>query len=100
RRARKTHELPAPDKLAAARALVGYKNIRIDAKLHTVELLKRGMQLDLGGIAKGYAADEALAILARHGIDRALVSASGDIAVSGPPPDAKGWKIGIAPLQN
>jgi thiamine biosynthesis lipoprotein len=100
RRARKIHELPAPDKLAAARALIGYKNIRLNIELHTVELLKPEMQLDLGGIAKGYAADEALAVLAKHGIDRALVAASGDIAVSGPPPDAKGWKIGVAPLQD
>jgi thiamine biosynthesis lipoprotein len=100
RRARKTHEMPDRDRLAAARALVGYQNIRLDAKNQTVELLKAGMQLDLGGIAKGYAADEALIALEKKGIDRALVAASGDIAVSGPPPDAKGWKIGIAPLED
>jgi thiamine biosynthesis lipoprotein len=56
------------------------------------------MQLDLGGIAKGYAADEALAVLKKHGLDRALVAAGGDIAVSGPPPGADGWKIAIARL--
>jgi len=100
RRARKTHEMPDRDKLAAARALVGYQNIRLDPKNQTVELLKPGMQLDLGGIAKGYAADEALVVLKKQGIERALVAASGDIAVSGPPPGAKGWKIGIAPLED
>ena len=57
------------------------------------------MQLDLGGIAKGYAADEGIAVLKKHGITRALVAAGGDIAVSGPPPDADGWKIAIAPLK-
>jgi thiamine biosynthesis lipoprotein len=57
------------------------------------------MQLDLGGIAKGYAADEAIALLKKHGIDRALVAAGGDIAVSGPPPAADGWTIAIAPLE-
>src|SRR5207244_13517945 len=66
----------------------------------TVELLKAGMQLDLGGIAKGYAADEALRILEQHGITRALAAAGGDIAVSGPPPDAEGWTVGIAPLED
>ena len=45
-----------------------------------------GMQLDLGGIAKGYAADEALKVLTKHGITRALVAAGGDIAVRTPPP--------------
>src|SRR5262249_45347302 len=59
-----------------------------------------GMQLDLGGIAKGYAADQALTTLKKDGITRALVAAGGDIAVSGPPPDAEGWTIGIAPLED
>ncbi len=71
----------------------------LDEKAHTVQLLKAGMQLDLGGIAKGYAADEGLAVLKKHGVMHALVAAGGDIAVSGPPPDADGWKIAIAPLQ-
>ncbi|HEY7314915.1 MAG TPA: FAD:protein FMN transferase [Gemmataceae bacterium] len=98
RKARKLKKLPDPEKLAAARALVGWQNVRLDEKKRTVQLLKRGMQLDLGGIAKGYAADEALAVLKTHGIDRALVAAGGDIAVSGPPPGAEGWKIAIARL--
>ena len=44
------------------------------------------MRLDLGGIAVGYAIDEALAVLAQHGITRALVDGSGDIVVGDPPP--------------
>jgi thiamine biosynthesis lipoprotein len=98
RRARRTRQLPDVEKLAQARALVGWRNIRLDAGERTVQLLKPGMLLDLGGIAKGYAADEALAVLAKHGLTRALVAAGGDIAVSDPPPDAAGWKIAIAPL--
>jgi thiamine biosynthesis lipoprotein len=100
RRARRTQQLPDPDKLAQARALVGYKNVRLDARAHTVQLLKPGMLLDLGGIAKGYAADEALAVLAKHGVTRALVAAGGDIAVSAAPPGEAGWKVAIAPLPN
>src|SRR5205807_2426091 len=86
RRARRTQKLPDRDQLAQALARVGYKNVRLDARARTVQLLKPGMQLDLGGIAKGYAADEALKALKKHGVTRALVAAGGDVAMSGPPP--------------
>jgi len=98
--ARKTRQLPAPDKLKAALDLVCYQNVNLDPKEQTVQLLKPGMQLDLGGIAKGYAADEALKVLEKHGVKSALVAAGGDIAVSAAPPDTKGWTVGIAPLEN
>ena len=62
---------------------------------HTVTLDQAGMQLDLGAIGKGYAADEALAVLARLGIGRALVAMSGDLAFGDPPPGRPGWKLGI-----
>jgi thiamine biosynthesis lipoprotein len=100
RKARRTQQLPDAGQLARARALVGYDKVRLDEAKHTVTLLKAGMQLDLGGIAKGYAADEALAVLKKHGITRALVAAGGDIAVSGPPPDSPGWTVGIGPLED
>ena len=51
------------------------------------------MRLDVGVIAKGYAADEALAVLRKFGISRALVAASGDLSLGDPPPDAKGWRV-------
>jgi thiamine biosynthesis lipoprotein len=98
RRARRTQKLPDRDRLAQALALVGYKNVSLDARAQTVQLLKPGMQLDLGGIAKGYAADEALKALKKHGVTRALVAAGGDIAVSGPPPAAEGWSVAVAQL--
>ena len=53
------------------------------------------MHLNLGGIAKGWAVDEALEILRAHGIRRALCAASGDIAISGAPPNKKGWLVGV-----
>jgi FAD:protein FMN transferase len=98
RLSRRSQRLPDPEKLSAARDLVGWKNVKLDAKGQTVQLLKAGMQLDLGGIAKGYAGDEAIAVLKNHGIDRALVAGGGDIVASGPPPGADGWTIAIAPL--
>jgi thiamine biosynthesis lipoprotein len=95
RRARRTQKMPDKEQLAKALELVGYEKVKLDPKKKTVQLAKEGMQLDLGGIAKGYAADEAIAVLKKHGLTRALVAAGGDIAVSGPPPDADGWKIEI-----
>jgi thiamine biosynthesis lipoprotein ApbE len=53
------------------------------------------MQLDSGGIAKGYAADEALAALTSLGIKSALVALSGDIAIGSPPPGRSGWRIRV-----
>jgi thiamine biosynthesis lipoprotein len=100
RRARRTHELPDPARLKEALALVGYAKVRLDPQQRTVQLLRPGMRLDLGGIGKGFAADKALAVLKQHGIDRALVAAGGDIAVSGPPPGTEGWVVGLAPLEN
>ena len=98
RLARTDRELPDQDVLKAALKRVGYKNLELDPKTKTVDLKVAGMLLDLGGIAKGYAADESLKSIARHGITSALVAASGDIAVSGPPPGKPGWRIDIAPL--
>jgi thiamine biosynthesis lipoprotein len=100
RRARRTRQLPDRDELARALKLVGYENIRLDPSKKTVQLLIEGMLLDLGGIAKGYAADAALEVLRQHGIRRALVAAGGDIRTGDPPPDAKGWKVGVAQLKN
>jgi thiamine biosynthesis lipoprotein len=100
RASRKSKKLPSPEELARARALVGPGLMKLDATKRTVQLARDGMVLDLGGIAKGYAADAGLAVLKRHGVDRALVAASGDIAVSGPPPDADGWTIAIRPLES
>ena len=98
RRARRQHQLPDAERLARARELVGYQLVRLDDKHRTVQLLKPGMQLDLGGIAKGYAADEATGVLKRRGVTRSLVAASGDIVVTSPPPGEPGWTIGVAPL--
>ena len=99
RRARRREELPPANILDEYRQLVGYRLVRLDPKSRTVELLKSGMRLDLGGIAKGYAIDEALAVLRKHGITRTLVDAGGDIGLGDPPPDRPGWLIGIAPLE-
>ena len=99
RRARRNYQMPSPERLEAARELVGYQLLRLDPNRHAVELLKPGMSLDVGGIAKGYASDEALAVLRELGIARALVATAGDISLGDPPPGKTGWRIGIAQLQ-
>mgnify|MGYP000684070504 CR=1 FL=1 len=97
RRARRVHQLPAADRLAEAKRATGFDKMKLDHRRQSVELTAPGVRLDLGGIAKGYAVDEALAVLRRHGIRSALVAGSGDLAVSGPPPGKDGWRIEIAP---
>ncbi len=99
RLARRTQQLPDAKELAAALSKVGYKKVQLDPKKRTVRLLTPGMQLDLGGIAKGYAADEALKLLReKFGATRALVAAAGDITCGDPPPDKPAWDVDIAPI--
>jgi thiamine biosynthesis lipoprotein len=95
RQVRKTAVLPAPAEIERARRLVGWQKIRLDARTRSVRLTIRGMKLDLGGIGKGYADDEAQRVLKQHGIVRALVEMGGDIVVSGPPPGTDGWTIRV-----
>ena len=99
RRSRRQRELPTVARLEEARESTGWRNLKLDEAARGVQLLKPGMQLDLGGIAIGYAVDEGLKILKRHGITSAMIDASGDIGVTDAPPDCKGWRIGIAPLE-
>lgn len=96
RRARRQRELPAPERLAAALRAVGHRHLVLDARRRTARLDVPGMRLDLGGIAKGYALDEALAVLRGRGLPRALVSGGGDMAAGAPPPGARGWRIELA----
>jgi thiamine biosynthesis lipoprotein len=98
RRARRQRVLPEADRIAAALDLTGFRWLTLNAKQQTAQLAKPGMLLDLGGIAKGYAADEALKTLQQAGIKQSLVALGGDIAVSNSPPGKKGWTIEIASL--
>jgi len=79
--------------LDAALKTVGYKKVKLFKK-QQVELLTTGTLLDFGGVAKGYAVDEALRVLKQHGIAAAMIDGGGDIAVSNPPPGKPGWAIG------
>lgn len=98
RRARRQHQLPDPERLALARKAVGYRLVRLNPKGRTVELLAPDMRLDLGGIGKGYAVDQAVQTLKGLGLSRALVEGGGDVMVGEPPPGKPGWRIQLAPL--
>lgn len=100
RKVRRRGEFPPPDELQTARSKVGWQQIRLDPHRQTVEFGTRGMRLDLGGIAKGYAADEALEAMAAVGITSALIDAGGDVVAGDPPPGEAFWRIGIAPLES
>jgi thiamine biosynthesis lipoprotein len=96
RRARQTGKEPTD--LTAARRLVGYQKMRLDTTRQTVELTQPGMLLDLGSIAKGFAGDEALRVLAQQGIRRAAFEAGGDMVLGDPPPGESGWPVDIGPV--
>ncbi len=98
RRARRQRTLPDPARLVLVRPAVGCEKLVLDPFKGTVTLLATNMFLDLGGVAKGYAADQALQELKKLGFNRALVAASGDIRVGDPPPDKPGWVVDIASI--
>src|SRR3989304_1915111 len=84
--------MPEKGKFKNSVSLVGYKNIIING--NTVRLIKKGMKLDLGGIAAGYAVDKGIDAIKKWGINNALINAGGDIRVIGESENGK-WKIGI-----
>ena len=91
RRARRLDELPPEDRIRAALAVTGADKLIVRGR--TAELQLAGMQIDLGGIGKGFAADEAAVILKRDGIRAALIAIGGDIVAIGAPPGAAGWTV-------
>ena len=98
RETRRTHALPSAAARIAAQKATGFKHLRLDPRGRTVTLLYPHMSLDLGGIAKGYAAEAALTVLKHYGIPCAMVAASGDLAVGDPPPGKPGWQIELNPF--
>lgn len=98
RECRKAVRFPSPAEIREARRRSGHRMLQIDASRHTVRLGRAGMQLDLGGIGKGYAADEALRVLRELGCSRALVAAGGDLVAGDPPPGKQAWRAGVRAL--
>jgi len=95
RESRRRGRLPDAPELAAARAACGWAHLLLDPASNSVTLSKPGMRLDLGGIAKGQAADAMARILEQHGIERSCVTAGGDVRAAAPPPERAGWSIAL-----
>ncbi|MFO7897775.1 MAG: FAD:protein FMN transferase [Planctomycetota bacterium] len=86
-------KLPDPAHVARARRLVGYEKLALGE--NSVTLTEEGMAVDLGGIAKGYAVDQAVEALRLNGIRNALVDAGGDGYALGTKPDGSPWGVAV-----
>jgi thiamine biosynthesis lipoprotein len=95
RKARKMKVFPTDGQVQSERKVVGFNNLIIDSTNKTAILLKKGMQLDLGGIAQGYIAQKIIDFLRSQKIDHVLVNVSGDIVMSDAPPGSNGWTVGV-----
>ncbi len=91
----KNKVLPDKKTIKERLKLVGYRNIIMDKEKSTVFLKKKGIQIDPGGIIKGYAADKAVEVLKKNGIKSGIVAVAGDIKVFGKRPDGGLWNVGI-----
>jgi thiamine biosynthesis lipoprotein len=88
---------PHRAEIRGAMANVGYKNIGLDAAQQTVRFRSAGVEIDPGGIGKGYAVDRMVAILKSNGIHSGLITAgsSSIYGIGAPPTESRGWKIAI-----
>ena len=94
-----TPHVPTATALAAVRPLVGFRGLQLDARAHTVRLTQRGMGIDLGGVAKGFAAELAAGALTRRGLS-GVVDAGGHQHLVGAPLGKSAWTVGIADPDN
>jgi thiamine biosynthesis lipoprotein len=89
--------VPPPAELAAARACSGMRHVVLDAERRTVKFRRRGLELNLGGIGKGYALDRAAELLrTKWGITSALLHGGGSsVYALGTPPNRSGWAVAV-----
>ena len=87
--------VPSDAEIGQVLPLVNYRLVQVDKGAQTVFLPRKGMKLDMGGIAKGYATDRAVETLKSKGVASALINAGGNVRVIGMRPDGKPWRIGV-----
>lgn len=88
--------LPHRAEVRTALGHIGYQYIQLDAAAHTVRFLRPGMNIDPGGIGKGYAVDRMIDIMKKYGVKSALISAArSSIYALGTPPGEPGWRAQI-----
>ncbi|MFI5298812.1 MAG: FAD:protein FMN transferase [Polyangiales bacterium] len=86
--------VPTDAQIAERLPFVNGSLVEVDAEKRTARLGKKGMMINLGGIAKGYAVDKATAVLAKHGFTSVMVQAGGDLLVKGRK-GSEPWRVGI-----
>jgi len=91
----KEGRVPTDAEIANVLPLVNYRNVVVDRKTSTVFLRKRGMILDVGGSAKGYAADRVRELFLQSGVQNAVIAVAGDIWALGSREDGNPWRIGV-----
>lgn len=90
------HErVPSPEEIKESLASVNYKNVILNESSNSVMLKNKGMAMDLGGIAKGYAGDVTAGILKQNGVKHAVINLGGNIMTIGSKPDGTDWNIGV-----
>ncbi len=87
--------VPEQEELTQALHLIGLDSLTLDENANTASLSKSGQRLDLGGIAKGAATEDLLALLKKEGINSALINLGGNTYALGTRPDKSAWEIGI-----
>jgi FAD:protein FMN transferase len=89
--------LPHKPEIAAALAKVGYRHILLDTAAQTVRFDRPGVEMDPGGVGKGYAVDRMVEVLRQNGVRIALVAGSGSsiYGMGAPPDEPKGWPVKI-----
>lgn len=90
-----TGKVPSDQAIEKALTVVNYEKILFDEEKVAIKLQEKGMILDLGGIAKGYAADEVAKYLTSEGIERAIINLGGNVNVVGSKSETKKWRVGI-----
>ncbi|EFU43164.1 ApbE family lipoprotein [Paenibacillus vortex V453] len=88
-------DVPEDRKLTAAMQKIDYKNVTLDPSSHAIMLKKKGMSLDLGAIAKGYAADVIADYLQQQDFKSAIIDLGGNVLAMGAKPNGSPWNIGI-----
>ncbi len=88
-------KIPTAEELKVTLPLIDYKNVLLDDVNKSVKLKLKGMSLDLGGIAKGYAADVVSKVLLENGVKHAIIDLGGNVITLGSKPDGSDWRIGI-----
>ena len=95
RTARRLKQFPTTTQIKNNLLLCDFNKIQMNAQDHSIYLSDKGMQLDFGGIGKGYIAQKVVDYLKKEGVTSSLVDAGGDIVFGDAPPNKKGWTVGV-----